>query len=245
MTPDTGTRIARDSTNPDAIPLTDLSIAIGYHNGRFAWSPAQFARFEKAGIRTARIDVIGTDYEECGIVDCERGDVSPATAAKWAKVRHALGHRAVIYCNRSTLEEVHKACRARGLEFPRDYTIWLATLDGTRRVGDMNGVVAIQHDTIRTSHGEYDESEVFDPTWHPTAHRPHAAEVMDTADDTPPGPSMPDPEPTPASTPPASGAVSPQGFAWLPGVVVAQNGTVTRVESPDNGETWQRIPDQD
>ncbi len=51
------TRVGRDSTVAADVPMLDLSVAMGYGNGAFAWSQADWARFTKAGIATARIDV--------------------------------------------------------------------------------------------------------------------------------------------------------------------------------------------
>jgi hypothetical protein len=163
------TRIMRDSTTPGDIPTHGLDIVAGYVNGSFAWKPADFDRFRHAA--HARIDVNGTAAAGAGILDVETGDATPATAVTWVKARHKAlpGAYAVIYCNRATLTPLFNAMNAAGLHVVTDFHLWIATLDGTKTVHDMTGVVAVQYAGEAQTGGHYDESLVFDDEWHPSA----------------------------------------------------------------------------
>ncbi len=162
------TRTMRDAVNPSAIPLAGCDIAAGYVNGaQSQWPAAGWTRFEADGIPTARIDVIGDAPGAAGVLDIENGDATPDTAPQWIRERKALtgGGRCVLYVNRSNITAAANACQAAGLLPGRDFSWWIATLDGqTKTVADMTGVVAVQW----ISHGSYDESVVYDATWHPT-----------------------------------------------------------------------------
>jgi hypothetical protein len=161
----------RDSTTAADIPLAGLSIAAGYGNGLYAWSAADYARFANAGIQTVRIDVSATSPGSCSILDVEKGDATPDGAPGWAKQRHSLtGDMPLIYVNRSNVTAVFNAMNAAGMQIVRDFKIWVATLDGvTRTIPDMTGVVAVQwkRETANSGSGHYDESIVYDDTWHP------------------------------------------------------------------------------
>lgn len=163
------TRIMRDSTTAADIPLRGLDLAAGYSNGRFAWTPADWGRF--AGIPHAVIDVNGTDPAGCGVLDVETGDATPAEAAAWVRARRALhpGAYAVVYVNRSNITAVFNAMGAAGLHVGRDFHTWVATLDGTKLLADMTGVVAVQYAGQQQTGGHYDESVVYDPSWHAVA----------------------------------------------------------------------------
>jgi hypothetical protein len=162
------TRVMRDSTTAADIPTHGLDIAAGYVNGRFAWSPADFNRFTHAA--HARIDVNGSAPAGAGILDVETGDATVTTAVAWVKQRHAAhpGAYAVIYCNRATLTPLFDAMDAAGLHVVDDFHLWIATLDGTKTVHDMTGVVAVQYAGEAQTGGHFDESLVYDDDWHPT-----------------------------------------------------------------------------
>jgi hypothetical protein len=161
-------RIMRDSTNAADIPTRGTDIAAGYENGAFAWSEADFNRFTHAA--HAHIDVNGTAPGAAGVLDVETGDATVATAVTWVKARNKLhpGAYAVIYCNRSTLTPLFNAMGAAKLEVVRDFHLWISTLDGTKTVHDMTGVVAVQYAGEAETGGHFDESIVYDDNWHPT-----------------------------------------------------------------------------
>ena len=165
------TRIGRDSTNASAIPTNGLSLAMGYVNGGYAWSTADWRRFSSAGIALERIDVLGNVPGQAGILDVELHDATPGQSPGWVNEHHRLcgaNAYAVIYCNRCTLSPVFNAMNAAGLKVGKDFHLWIATLDGTKSVPDMTGVVAVQaYGSAQTGH-DYDESIIYDDNWHRT-----------------------------------------------------------------------------
>lgn len=163
------TRIMRDSTAAADIPVNGTQLAAGYGNGAFKWSPQDYARFPDAA--HVYIDAIGSDPAGCGVLDVETGDATVATAVTWTKARLALkpSYPPVIYCNRSTLTPLFNAMNAAGLHVIRDFRLWVATLDGTKTLPDMTGVTAVQWGGQAQTGGHYDESIVYDDSWHAPA----------------------------------------------------------------------------
>lgn len=162
------TRLMRDSTILRDIPIHGTDLVAGYVNGSGRASERDFARFR--GIPHVHIDVLGTDPDEAGVLDFERGNPPTAeTCAEWAKKRHELhpGYPAVIYCDRDHLTPLFNAMNAAGLHIVKDFRLWIATLDGTKTVHDMTGVTAVQFAGESITGGHYDESIVFDDAWHP------------------------------------------------------------------------------
>lgn len=160
------TRIMRDSTNPDDIPVQGTDLVAGYANGLYAWTPAGWQRFP--GIPHVRIDVNGSDPEGCGVLDVESGDATVQQAVTWVKQRRALrpgAYLPIIYCSRATLTPLFNAMNAAGLQVVRDFRLWIATLDGTKTVADMTGVTAVQYAGAAQTGGHYDQSIVYDDTW--------------------------------------------------------------------------------
>ena len=168
------TRIMRDSDRPSAIPIRGTDIAAGYLTGPGTWPAQAFVRFRRK--ERARIDCRGTVPRQADILDVEGGCSEVSRAASWVKERKAAfpgAYPPVIYCNRDTLTRVLPAMRAAGLRRVKDYRLWIATLDGTKRIPDMTGVIAVQYKrapdpdkgevpgpAIATGH--FDESIVFD-----------------------------------------------------------------------------------
>jgi hypothetical protein len=177
------TRIMRDSDTPSAIPIRGTDIAAGYLTGPGTWPAQAFVRFRRK--ERARIDCRGTKPGQADILDVEPFCAEVSRAASWVKERKAAfpgAYPPVIYCNQDTLKRVLPAMRAAGLRRKKDYRLWIATLDGTKRIPDMTGVIAVQHKrapdvnpvtgtleapgpSITTGH--FDESIVFDDDWHP------------------------------------------------------------------------------
>src|SRR5712691_3933757 len=144
------TRIMRDSTTPADVPVRGTELAAGYTTGKFKWSEEGYARFP--GVPHIRIDCLGTGPEGADILDVEPGCAGIGTAAPWAKTRRAAfpgGYPPIIYCNRGMLPAVLAAMNAAGLHLVQDFRLWVATLDGTQRIGDMTGVTAVQHKRAR------------------------------------------------------------------------------------------------
>ena len=162
------TRLMRESTNLNDIPIHGTDLVAGYVNGSGAASKEDFARFH--GIPHVHIDVFGTAPAEAGVLDFEQ--FNPRTAdgcAIWAKQRRAAlpnHYPPVIRCDRSHLTSVFNAMNAAGLEIVKDFRLWIATLDGTKTVPDMTGVTAVQFAGESMTGGHFDESIVYDDDWH-------------------------------------------------------------------------------
>lgn len=155
------TRILYDAVSPSNIP-SSAQIVAGYANGYYNWTAADWDRFSK--VPRATIDVTGTRYYS-DVLDVEAGDASVATAVAWVKKKWEgkIIYPPVIYCNRSTLTSLFNAMNAAGFEIVKHFRLWVGTLDGTKTLGDMTGVTAVQyHDA-----GGYDQSIVYDDSWKP------------------------------------------------------------------------------
>jgi hypothetical protein len=159
------TRLMRDSTVPNDIPVTGTQLAAGYINGIYAWPVAGWARFP--GVPHVTIDVSGA-ADHADVLDVETGDATPADSYGWLKAKIARGeHMPVVYCNRSTQPAVEQATKE--LIHGRDYWFWIATLDGTAVLPDMTGVVAVQDKGAALTGGHFDESVVYDDAWLPSS----------------------------------------------------------------------------
>jgi hypothetical protein len=206
--------IGRDSINPLDIPVDGTDYAMGYINGSIsAWPAGGWNRFPAA--RHVAIDVLG-DRPDADALDVEHGDVEPgsATMVNWVLNKLKRGERPVLYMNRSALTPSFNALNGHGLWVAHQFWLWIATLDGTQRVGDMTGVVAVQDKGTVQTGGHYDESIIWDPTWKEPVAPPPA------------------PVPAPVPVPPAVRA----------GVVVAVSDAGSLVShavtSKDGGKTW-------
>lgn len=167
------TRIMRDSTSAADIPVAGTQLVAGYRNGAYAWSPADYARFP--GIPHVYIDVNGSDPAGAGVLDIEAGDadVNGPVPARWCKERLALikagkvdDYPPICYVDRANLTPLFNNLNAAGLEVVRDFRLWIATLDGTKTVADMTGVTSVQYASTTLTGGHYDESIVYDDSWH-------------------------------------------------------------------------------
>lgn len=162
------TRRMYDAVEWQKIPANAQMVA-GYVDGAFAWPPRAWARFPNA--RHVRISVIPPgDPVHAGVLDVESGAASVSDAAPFIRARHKAGHRAVIYVQRSLVDDVRHACK--GLAFG----LWVADWTGEpHRLADMRNVVAIQWDGGVNK--PFDISQVFDATWHPGPQKHNAAEA--------------------------------------------------------------------
>lgn len=160
------TRIMRDSVNPNAIPVAGAQLFAGYVNGSVSeWPASGWSKFP-ADARV-QIDVLGTVFT-ADVLDVEKGNPTdspgfPRTIA-WVK-GHKGSFLPVLYANRSTLTPMFNALNAAGLFVEKHFKIWIATLDGTKTVSDMTGVVAVQYAGSKQTGGDWDESIVYDETW--------------------------------------------------------------------------------
>lgn len=156
------TRTMRDSTFAPNVPISGTDIAAGYINGRFLWTGADFGRFHNH----ATIDVLGTS-PGADVLDVEIGDATVPTAVIWAHAHNNLhtAYPAIIYCNRATLTPLFNAMLAAGYRVGHDFRLWVATLDGTKKLADMTGVTAVQYAGQAQTGHHYDESIVYDDAW--------------------------------------------------------------------------------
>ena len=151
--------LMRDSVNPDAIPLAGLFVAAGYADGRYAWTSAQWARFDPVPVKLSIVCFPGSDGD---ILDIEQGCASPADAAGWCdRFNRPHRRRPTLYVNRGNWNAVRAAIGSRPVDF------WVSTLDGSL----VSFAVAVQNcgalgsgDPCQTS-GDYDESVILDPSW--------------------------------------------------------------------------------
>src|SRR6266849_1819263 len=162
------TRIMRDSDTPTAIPLHGTDLVAGYVTGPGTWPAKAYARFR--GIPLAHIDCRGTMPEKAEILDVEPHCTGVHAAVTWVKKRKAAfpgTYPPIIYCDRSRITPLRHAMNAAGLHVVKDFRLWVATLDGTRRLQNMTGVMAVQYADEGITGGHYDESIVYDDDWHP------------------------------------------------------------------------------
>lgn len=178
------TREMYDSVNANNIP-TDIPLVAGYVNGQFQWPQSWWDRFP-GHYRHVGIDVFGTAPTIASVLDVEQFDATPQISVEWVKARNATKpeYPPVLYVNRSNLDTVVSLNSKAGHVLGRDYMVWVATLDGTKELPNMHGVVAVQyHDA-----GGYDQSVVYDDAWHaaPAPVKPPTPPVV-----TPPKPPAP------------------------------------------------------
>jgi hypothetical protein len=126
-------RTMYDSTTAADIPA-DAEVVAGYVDGKYAWSPADWARFPNAV--KVRITVFGGTLD-ADVLDVEPGDATAQEAADWVRQKNARGERPTIYCGGYNRAAVDAACR--GLA----YDIWLA---------DPNGIAHLAADTVATQY---------------------------------------------------------------------------------------------
>jgi peptidoglycan hydrolase-like protein with peptidoglycan-binding domain len=129
-----------DGVTAASIPVGPDFVA-GYVDGRFAWSPSDWARH--SGAFHVRIAVSTANLDQAHVLDVELGDASPAQAA--------AARAKVVYCNRATMVDVQREFRRLGIPQP---LIWMAWWDGNATVPP--GVMAKQ---FRNNPG-YDESVI-------------------------------------------------------------------------------------
>ena len=149
--------LMRDSTNPDAIPLDNLTAVAGYADGIYTWPSSGWARFKPPIVPLSIVCVSAFDYGD--ILDVEQGCETPVDVAGWCDrfVAAGRGRRApTIYVNRSNWPAVKAVVGSRKVDY------WVATLDGTK---DIAGAVAVQYAGSAQTGGNYDESVILDPTW--------------------------------------------------------------------------------
>jgi hypothetical protein len=187
------TRIMRDSDAPSAVPTQGTDIVAGYVSGSATWPRGAYDRFR--GIPHAHIDCLGTMPEKAEILDVEDGCSTVQAAVSWVRKRKAAfpgAYPPVLYCNGSTLTPLFNAMHAAGFHVIRDFRVWLATLDGTKKIHDMTGIIAVQYKrapnllpdgslerpSSSVTAGHYDQSIVYDDAWDPGDDLPYTRQQI-------------------------------------------------------------------
>lgn len=166
-----------DSVSANGIPPT-AKIVAGYIDGRYAWTPAEWALFPKA--LKVRIAVFPTT-DDGRVLDVEWGDATPEQAPGWVKMRrasktHPLDGPACVYTSAANWQAVRQAFMDQGVPQP-DY--WIAKWDGKATVPA--GAVAKQYQSLTS----YDLSVTIDswPVASPAPKPPTPPEALVTIHD--------------------------------------------------------------
>ena len=128
-------RKAYDSTTAADLP-TDGAVYLAYVDGRYANYTQVKARFPRKPV--VRITVTGRTFD-ADMADVESGDLSPASAAVWAKGKLARKEYPVLYFPESSRGAVVNALRANGVD-PAKVGMFPAQYDGKATLnhpGDM------------------------------------------------------------------------------------------------------------
>jgi hypothetical protein len=141
-----------------------ISLTAGYANGHY------HATSQADGPTDVQIDVNGS-APGADVLDIENGDATPLQAASWVHAHNASGYThypAILYVNRSNIHTVANVLAVANLQVDRDYKWWISTLDGTKAVPDMTGVVAVQAWNAGSfAPRNIDLSIVYDDSWKP------------------------------------------------------------------------------
>ena len=154
-------RIFRDSVIASSIPMEGLDGALGYVNGKYRWTAADFDRFTKAGKQVARIDVTGGYWHEAAILDVEENDATPSDAAVWITERNRFRGDATIYTSLSSLGALLGTCD--------HLPFWLIVADwtGHPHVPDLTLPANVRLAGVQyASYETYDESCIVADDWH-------------------------------------------------------------------------------
>lgn len=143
-------RTMYDAVTPANIPL-DAQMVAGYVDGRYAWKPADWARFPSAvHVRIAAFP----QTNDGTVLDIERGDATPEQGPGWVLMRRAAGVDPSVYCSLGDWASVRAAFDAANVAQPH---YWIAAYPGIG-AALYDGAVAHQH----TDAGPYDLSVVAD-----------------------------------------------------------------------------------
>lgn len=123
------TRTMYDGVDSDAAAIGRQArpgdLVAGYVDGLYKWSPADWACLG-VGVIRVRIAVFASTNDG-HILDCERGDATPAQSVDWVLMRRAAGADPTVYMNTGTWPTVRGAFLGRGVPEPH---YWVAQYDG-------------------------------------------------------------------------------------------------------------------
>lgn len=156
------TRLMRDSTNWQAIPVGTPIVAGYVPPSGFAWPELAWAKF--AGSLLVRITPqVSTTGVGIQVLDVETGDATPGQAPSWAVAQRRLGQVPTIYCSASSWGTVQHAFTSAGVAQPE---YWVASYPGggSQSLPVLNGITAVAHQYAdpATSGGDWDLSVVAD-----------------------------------------------------------------------------------
>jgi hypothetical protein len=100
-----------DSVTVEAVPAA--AVVLAYVDGDYITYPQLYEKFRKA---TTLVVGVTTGTMQADVIDCENGDATPDTAAKWAVERLSEGHHPTVYGSMSTLEAVISNVRRRHVQ---------------------------------------------------------------------------------------------------------------------------------
>jgi hypothetical protein len=131
------TRAMYDGTNGDAAAIAAQAVSgdlvAGYVDGLYAWSAAQRNGL-RAGVLWVPIAVFATTNDG-RVLDCERGNCTPAQSVDWVLMRRGAGVDPSVYCNEHDTvtgwPAVRAAFQARGVPEPH---YWVADYDGVAEI---------------------------------------------------------------------------------------------------------------
>ena len=148
-------RVIYDSITASLIP-NGTKIITGYVTGKYAWSPADWARFPHAA--HVRIDVNGTKPFGSDVIDVERYDMTPGGAALWVRKRQeTYGWWSAAYVSLFNLSKLRRAIGELQCVY------WVAEWNDQPHLLDGPHIVAGQY----ANTPNYDLSIVTDK-WFPT-----------------------------------------------------------------------------
>ena len=111
-----------DACDPGHIPA-DAEMVAGYLNGVCVWPAQAWTRFAgKVAVRIATNPTIDAG----AVIDCERGDATPADVPGWCARARLRGQIPTVYTSASNLQAVRDACTLHGVPMP---LVWVAQWD--------------------------------------------------------------------------------------------------------------------
>ena len=138
-----------DAVTPGNVPKSAQVVA-GYIDGDYAWHRDDWNRVPDA----IKVLITVSGSLKANVADVENGDMTPEQASEWIHNKHSRGmHDCTVYCNRSTLDSVRKACEGR------TYYVWVA--DWTGSPHPVDGTVATQY----RNEDAFDLSRVYSQKW--------------------------------------------------------------------------------
>jgi hypothetical protein len=166
-----------DSNRPALIPA-DPEMVAGYVDGSAQWPADAWDRFTCPKVRISvepfdsRHQATGYpfgNYHAASVIDVETGAFSPAAAARFVPARNVFRpDTATVYCNKSTLPAVLRACRGE------KYFVWLAWyighVPGATELAEIRAMLQPFSVVLAAwqwkSGPNYDTSRVYLPMWH-------------------------------------------------------------------------------